>query len=160
MSRRPLPLRPPQRTSLSPSRSLSLDDSIDEGYEDLPDPDEDDGPAQLALQEKSGWQLPPIELLQEPRPSRDRKHDNAARAQLIVDTLASFGVDASVVEINEGPAVTQFGVEPGWEVRSKEVPVKSADGKPVIGPDGRPTKERIETGRTARARQQDHRPPE
>ena len=125
-----------------------LDDPIDEGYEDLPDPDEDDGPAQLAFQEKSGWQLPPIELLQEPRPSRDRKHDNAARAQLIVDTLASFGVDASVVEINEGPAVTQFGVEPGWEVRSKEVPVKSADGKPVIGPDGRPAKERIETGRT------------
>ncbi len=123
-------------------------DSTEESPEDLPDPDEDDGPAQLAFQEKSGWQLPPIELLQEPRPSRDRKHDNAARAQLIVDTLASFGVDASVVEINEGPAVTQFGVEPGWEVRSKEVPVKSADGKPVIGPDGRPAKERIETGRT------------
>lgn len=95
-----------------------------------------------------GWQLPPIELLQEPKPSSDHKHDNAARAQLVVDTLASFGVDASVVEINEGPTVTQFGVEPGWEVRYKDVALKDADGKAVMGPDGRPAKERVETGRT------------
>ena len=103
---------------------------------------------QPALEMTSGWQLPPIELLQEPKPSRDHKHDNAARAQLIVDTLASFGVDASVVEVNEGPTVTQFGVEPGWEVRYKETPLKDGAGKPLIGPDGRPAKERVETGRT------------
>ena len=101
-----------------------------------------------ATADRGGWQLPPIELLQEPKPSSDHQHDNAARAQLIVDTLASFGVDASVVEINEGPTVTQFGVEPGWEVRYKEVALKDADGKAVIGPDGRPAKERVETGRT------------
>ena len=124
------------------------DDSREEARDDLPDPDGEEEPQQLTFEEKSGWQLPPIELLQEPKPSRDRKHDNAARAQLIVDTLASFGVDASVVEVNEGPAVTQFGVQPGWEVRHKEVQVKGADGKPVIGPDGHPTKERIETSRT------------
>ncbi len=112
------------------------------------DEEEEEEPAQLPLEEKSGWQLPPIELLQEPRPSRDHKHDNAARAQLIVDTLSSFGVDATVVEINEGPSVTQFGVEPGWDIRYKETQVKGADGKPVVGADGRPVKERVETGRT------------
>ena len=101
-----------------------------------------------ATSDRGGWQLPPIELLQEPKPSSDHKHDNAARAQLIVDTLASFGVDASVVEINEGPTVTQFGVEPGWEVRYKEVALKDADGKAVIGPDGRPARDRVETART------------
>ncbi len=123
-------------------------DSLEEG--DVPDPeyDLDEEPQQLAFENKSGWQLPPVELFQEPKPSRDHKHDNAARAQLIVDTLASFGVDASVVEINEGPAVTQFGVEPGWEVKYKEVAVKGADGKAVVGADGRPVKERVETGRT------------
>ena len=125
------------------------EDPVEEAPEDPPDdPDGEEEPQQLAFEEKSGWQLPPIELLQEPRPSSDHKHDNAARAQLIVDTLASFGVDASVVEINEGPAVTQFGVEPGWEVRYKEVAIKDADGKTVMGADGRPAKERVETGRT------------
>ena len=126
-------------------------DPVD-SYEDHPDatpePDEEQEPQQLAFEDKSGWQLPPIELLQEPKPSRNHKHDNAARAQLIVDTLASFGVDASVVEINEGPAVTQFGVEPGWEIKYKDVPVKDADNKPVLDANGRPTKERVETGRT------------
>jgi hypothetical protein len=47
--------------------------------------------------------------------------DNSARAQLIEDTLASFGVDARVVQVNQGPTVTQFGVEPGWEIKTRTV---------------------------------------
>ncbi|GIW14000.1 MAG: hypothetical protein KatS3mg062_1439 [Tepidiforma sp.] len=111
---------------------------------------EDAAPAQLdlPLETKSGWHLPAMELLNPPQPSASRRHDNAARAQLIVDTLASFGVDATVVEINEGPTVTQFGVEPGWEIRYKEVPLRDESGKPLVGPDGRPRTERVEVSRT------------
>lgn len=116
---------------------------------------EDDGhepeePEQLGLplEPRSGWHLPAMELLNPPQPSASRRHDNAARAQLIVDTLASFGVDATVVEINEGPTVTQFGVEPGWEVRYKDVPLRDEAGKPLLGPDGRPRTERVEVSRT------------
>ncbi|MDZ7726859.1 MAG: DNA translocase FtsK, partial [Dehalococcoidia bacterium] len=87
----------------------------------------------------------PAEPTQE---SQNRTHDNAARGQLIVDTLASFGVDATVVEINEGPTVTQFGVEPGWEVKYKDVPLKDENGKRLIGADGKPRSERVEAGRT------------
>lgn len=114
------------------------------------DNDEDGEPQQLSLGlgQQSGWHLPALELLNAPQISTSRKHDNAARAQLIVDTLASFGVDATVVEINEGPTVTQFGVEPGWEVRYKDVPIKDEAGKSVLGHDGRPRTERVETGRT------------
>jgi len=112
--------------------------------------DEQSEPLQLGLElePKSGWQLPAIEMLTAPQPSIHRKHDNAARAQLIVDTLASFGVDATVVEINEGPTVTQFGVEPGWEIRYKDVPVRDETGKPLFGTDGRPRTERVEVSRT------------
>ena len=108
-------------------------------------------PAQLELelgQKGVGWQLPALEMLNAPIPSQHRKYDNAARAQLIVDTLASFGVDATVVEINEGPTVTQFGVEPGWEVRYKDVPIRDSAGKAVAGADGRPRTERVEVART------------
>ena len=139
---------PPSPPAQFEDETVELPHAEDPVEETPDDPDGEEEPQQLAFEEKSGWQLPPIELLQEPRPSSDHKHDNAARAQLIVDTLASFGVDASVVEINEGPAVTQFGVEPGWEVRYKEVAIKDADGKTVMGADGRPAKERVETGRT------------
>ena len=111
---------------------------------------EDTEPQQLglALETKSGWQLPDIEMLNAPLPSLSRKHDNAARAQMIVDTLSSFGVDATVVEINEGPTVTQFGVEPGWEVRYKDLQVKNENGRPVPGADNRPLTERVEVSRT------------
>lgn len=113
-------------------------------------PPEDAEPQQLGLQlePKAGWQLPAIEMLNAPQPSLNRKHDNAARAQMIVDTLASFGVDATVVEINEGPTVTQFGVEPGWEVRYKDLQIKDESGRTIIGVDNRPQTERIEVSRT------------
>ncbi|MEO8538187.1 MAG: DNA translocase FtsK [bacterium] len=124
--------------------------------ETVPEPVDDaldfgDEPQQLGLElesTKSGWQLPAVEMLNAPIPSVHRKHDNAARAQLIVDTLASFGVDASVVEINEGPTVTQFGVEPGWEVRTKDVSLRDEAGKTLLTADGRPKTERVETART------------
>jgi S-DNA-T family DNA segregation ATPase FtsK/SpoIIIE len=57
--------------------------------------------------------------------------DARYRQQVIEETLASFGVPARVVEINSGPTVTQFGVEPGFvefrlrdgEVRRRKVKV-------------------------------------
>ncbi|GBD23242.1 DNA translocase SpoIIIE [bacterium HR29] len=133
-----------------PPEPPALDEPASDA-ESVPDAEAPEEPRQLPLTLEatpSGWQLPPLDLLNPPQPTSNRKHDNAARAQLIVDTLASFGVDASVVEINEGPTVTQFGVEPGWEIRYKEVPLKDERGRPIIGPDGRPKTERIEVGRT------------
>jgi S-DNA-T family DNA segregation ATPase FtsK/SpoIIIE len=40
-----------------------------------------------------------------------------AKVKIIEETLASFGVVAKVVEVNQGPTVTQFGVEPGYVER-------------------------------------------
>lgn len=132
-----------------PAEEIALDEPETVAQAEEGD-DEHSEPLQLGLElePKSGWQLPAIEMLTAPQPSIHRKHDNAARAQLIVDTLASFGVDATVVEINEGPTVTQFGVEPGWEVRYKDVPVRDETGKPLFGVDGRPRIERVEVSRT------------
>lgn len=120
------------------------------GAEPSPDELELDEPTQLgfSLEGPSGWQLPAIEMLTAPQVSHNRKHDNAARAQLIVDTLASFGVDATVVEINEGPTVTQFGVEPGWEVRYKDLQLKDESGRTLLASDGRARTERVEVSRT------------
>jgi S-DNA-T family DNA segregation ATPase FtsK/SpoIIIE len=47
------------------------------------------------------------------------------RARLIQETLASFGAPVQVVEINRGPAITQFGVEPLFvETRSGRTKVR------------------------------------
>jgi S-DNA-T family DNA segregation ATPase FtsK/SpoIIIE len=85
-----------------------------------------------------GWELPPLDLLAEAAEVEIRPVDNEARAQLIVETLASFGVDARVASINQGPTVTQFGVEPGWETKSRTVAARDEKGRPVYDRDGRP----------------------
>ncbi len=58
--------------------------------------------------------LPPLDILDPGSPHKFNEGDARVRAALIEDTLASFGVPAKVVEINVGPVVTQFGVEPGY----------------------------------------------
>jgi S-DNA-T family DNA segregation ATPase FtsK/SpoIIIE len=85
---------------------------------------------------KDGWQLPSMGLLADKAPPESGAADNAIRASLIEETLASFGVDAKVVQVNEGPTVTQFGIEPGWEIKTRTVIERDADNKPIIDKSG------------------------
>jgi S-DNA-T family DNA segregation ATPase FtsK/SpoIIIE len=61
------------------------------------------------------WGLPPVEKILNPgiEATPDEAIDRQ-RAKIIEDTLESFGAPAKVVEINRGPTITQFGVEPGF----------------------------------------------
>ena len=68
-----------------------------------------------------GWKLPPANILDKPVETSVSESDVKKRAEIIQEALASYGVDAQVVQINIGPTVTQFGVEPGWDVKYKEV---------------------------------------
>jgi len=69
----------------------------------------------------SGWQLPPIDILDKPREVEMNKDAVNKRARLVEEALGSYGVEAKVVQINVGPTVTQFGVEPGWGRKYKKV---------------------------------------
>ena len=68
-----------------------------------------------------GWHLPPIDILDKPSEVKLDKDAIDQRARLIEEALASYGVAAKVVQINIGPTVTQFGVEPGWDKKYREV---------------------------------------
>ncbi|MBC7232775.1 MAG: DNA translocase FtsK 4TM domain-containing protein [Chloroflexi bacterium] len=57
--------------------------------------------------------LPPLALLNGSTAEPYGDADVRYKKQIIEETLASFGVPVRVVEINQGPTVTQFGVEPG-----------------------------------------------
>jgi len=75
-----------------------------------------------------GWRLPPLDILDISPEMEFSEADNRQRAQLIENSLASYGVDAKVVQINAGPTVTQFGVEPGWDRKYKELKERDRDG--------------------------------
>lgn len=61
--------------------------------------------------------LPPLKLLDLPQGALYDEADADRKAQVIEQTLDQFGVPARVIEINRGPMVTQFGVEPGYVTR-------------------------------------------
>ncbi len=94
------------------------------------------------------WERPPIETLIPLAADASEKPDNSARSRLIVETLASFGVDAEVAQINEGPTVTQFGIEPGWEVKTRTVQERDSAGRPVFDRNGHPKMRTEEVSRT------------
>jgi S-DNA-T family DNA segregation ATPase FtsK/SpoIIIE len=54
------------------------------------------------------------EVLEDAPEQEMSKSEIRERARIIEDTLASFAVPAKVVEVNRGPTITQFGVEPGY----------------------------------------------
>ena len=75
-----------------------------------------------------GWRLPPIDILDRAPEVQFSPSDNVQRAKLIEEALASYGVEAKVVQINAGPTVTQFGVEPGWDRKTKTIRERDRDG--------------------------------
>ena len=72
------------------------------------------------------WYLPQVAEILEPGGELDYDDElDRQRARLIEETLASFGAPANVVEINRGPTITQFGVEPDFiETRSGRTRVR------------------------------------
>jgi len=63
--------------------------------------------------EHAPWQRPQSSILHRATdPGAFSPSELKARARIIEETLASFSIEAHVVEIQQGPAITQFGVDP------------------------------------------------
>ena len=85
-------------------------------------------PALLPVPFPGSWQLPSLDLLDEMAEVELSQAEVERRARLIEEALASYGVEAKVVQINVGPTITQFGVEPGWDRKYKEVKERDRNG--------------------------------
>jgi len=65
--------------------------------------------------ERVTWQLPRLsQVLDDLTDQEISQAEIQGQVQIIEQTLESFGVPARVVEVNQGPVITQFGVEPGF----------------------------------------------
>lgn len=63
------------------------------------------------LEGSSMWEYPPLSLLSEESAHKAERGDIKKIAAVIEKTLQSFGIGARVVEVNLGPAVTQYALE-------------------------------------------------
>ncbi len=57
------------------------------------------------------WEYPPLDLLNDGEGGKADRGDVKETAAVIERTLQSFGITAKVVEVNLGPAVTQYALE-------------------------------------------------
>jgi len=73
------------------------------------------------------WQLPPIDFLEVTGEQELSQTDIRRRVKIIEETLANFHIQARVVEVNQGPAVTQFGVQPAAGVTVNRIVARQND---------------------------------
>jgi S-DNA-T family DNA segregation ATPase FtsK/SpoIIIE len=57
------------------------------------------------------WEYPPLSLLSDKGGGKANRGDIKGNAQIIENTLDSFGIKANVSEVNKGPAVTQYALK-------------------------------------------------
>jgi S-DNA-T family DNA segregation ATPase FtsK/SpoIIIE len=68
------------------------------------------------------WECPKVEDIFEGGEDGALSEDDLREnAHIIEDTLQAFGVEGKVIEVNRGPAITQFGVEPGFVQRGGKI---------------------------------------
>ena len=68
------------------------------------------------------YKMPPINLLDRPaQANRESAHTLEAKALKLEDTLRSFNVDASVVQVTQGPTVTRYEIQPAVGVKVSKI---------------------------------------
>lgn len=75
------------------------------------------------------YKLPALDLLDEPPPlsSRQIKEDLVSSAKILEETLADFGVAVHVADIERGPVITRYELEPAPGVKVQKITTLSDD---------------------------------
>lgn len=75
------------------------------------------------------YHLPPLDLLDSPPPFEVRqiKEDLEANARILEETLEDFGISAKVTDIERGPVITRYELEPAPGVKLNRIVALSDD---------------------------------
>ncbi len=73
------------------------------------------------------WEYPPYSLLSQSMGQKADRGDMKYHANIIEKTLESFGITARVVEVNLGPAVTQYALEIAMGTKLSKITALSND---------------------------------
>ena len=91
------------------------------------------------------WKKPSTDLLLDGVEGGITEEEMRSTAETIRRTLAEYGVEVDVGQIKPGPAVTMYGLVPGWIRRYKQVKQQDENGRPVLDEAGKPVIAREET---------------
>jgi S-DNA-T family DNA segregation ATPase FtsK/SpoIIIE len=131
-------VRPLRSQITGPGVLSDLRDRVAQPFQTSPDQDrraqEDRRSVSPATPSRREWQLPTVKDVLERNVPQDASDAEIRRKVCIIEeTLLSFGVPGKVVEVNQGPTVTQFGLKPGYVERK--------------GPDGRRSRAKVKVSK-------------
>lgn len=90
-----------------------------------PQPEPEPAPLAASDDSESTYRLPPLDLLTpielQPHDLSSFKEDHQAGATILQETLAEFGVDAKVTNVERGPVVTRYELLPAPGVRVEKI---------------------------------------
>lgn len=69
----------------------------------------------------SSFQLPSLDLLDPSPPAQGEEEDLDARCRGLEDALRSFGVESRVLQVNQGPIISSFEIEPARGVKVSQI---------------------------------------
>ncbi len=70
---------------------------------------------------RQAWPPPPLDLLDDYSEGEVDDNEKRSKARVIEDTLSSFKIEAQVVGMNPGPAVTQYQLQPAVGVKVSRI---------------------------------------
>ncbi len=79
--------------------------------------------SELPNEDGGSYRIPGVDLLESP-PAIDQtklKGDLEATSKLLEDTLTDFGVEAKVVEVEQGPTITRYELQPAAGVKVQKI---------------------------------------
>ena len=91
------------------------------------------------------WTKPPIQILDDAPQTFISNEEIVGTANAIKSALADYGVEVEIGQAKPGPAVTMYGLTPGWVRRYKQVRERNEDGSPKLDEKGKQVIQREET---------------
>lgn len=78
--------------------------------------------AQLSLlADNHLYRLPPISLLARGRPAAPKRAPEPDQSDLLIRTLATFGIEARVINVDHGPVVTRYELQPAPGIKVSRI---------------------------------------
>lgn len=106
----PLKIKEPILPALMPQKNVVTKEEIKKSGLESTIKTEKNLISDIPLQ-KRVWQHPPLSILEDFSEYKADRGDIKTNAQIIERTLDSFGIRAQVIEVNKGPAVTQYAIK-------------------------------------------------
>lgn len=117
-----------ERTGKAPKAPKTIDEIVeDASKEEKPEKNEPVPEFKVTKEEMQAdvpeYQIPPVSLLNivKHKSASDVSNELKSNAELLVDTLASFGVSAEITDISRGPTVTRYELKPAKGIRISKI---------------------------------------